>query len=259
MLLHYTETSNGIPLVILHGLLGSSRNWRGIAVNLSNLCRVFSIDLPNHGSSPHMTGADLRKTCDSVVETIRRAGLEQVYLLGHSMGGKIGMQISSDYPEILKGLIVADMLPKAVPPAHLFILRACEQLDPAAFSRRTEIDAELAKSVPQYEIRSFVLKNIARDENNRFYWQINLPNIIANYRIVSDAPDLRRPYKGPALFLGGENSPYKIATEHNLIRNWFPEAEIQTIADAGHLLHTDQPKAFSDAIRFFVRNHLSDS
>ena len=252
MLLHYTETGTGIPLVILHGLLGSSRNWQTIAKNLSDICRVIAIDLPNHGTSPHSADADMGATSDSVVETMRKAAVKQAFLLGHSMGGKIGMKISADNPEILKGLIVADMLPKAIPPAHLFILRACEQLDLRAFSLRSEMDEELAKSIPQFEVRSFILKNVRRDEHNRFYWQINLPNIIANYRVVSDDPGLLLPYGGRTLFLGGEKSPYKIKSAAPLIHSWFPAAEIQTIPNAGHLLHADQPEAFSSAVRKFI-------
>jgi pimeloyl-ACP methyl ester carboxylesterase len=252
MKLHYTETGSGVPLVILHGLLGSSSNWRVISKSLSDICRVIAMDLPNHGKSPHVAGADLGVTCDSVIETMHSAGVERAHILGHSMGGKIGMQLSSDYPEDLLGLIVADMLPKAVPPAHLFILRACDQLDLSAATGRSELDAELARSVLQPEVRAFILKNIRRDEANRFRWQINLPNIIANYKIVSDAPNLLMPYEGRTLFLGGERSPYRIASEATLIHSWFPNAQIKIIRNAGHLLHTDEPVEFSDLIRDFI-------
>lgn len=252
MHLHYTELGSGIPLVILHGLLGSSSNWSVISKKLSDICRVIAMDLPNHGRSPHVAEADLGMTCDSIIETMKAAGIDKAYILGHSMGGKIAMQLSSDYPEYMEGLIVADMLPKAVPPAHLFILRACEQLDLASTTRRNVLDAELARSILQPEVRAFILKNARRDENNRFYWQVNLPNIIANYRIVSDAPELLMPYQGRTLFLGGERSPYKIGSQETLIHSWFPNAQIKIIPDAGHLLHADQPEEFSEAVRKFM-------
>ena len=252
MKLHYEEYGNGIPLIILHGLLGSSGNWRVIAKNLSGQFRVITMDLPNHGKSPHTADADLGATCDSVVETMRSAGIEKAYILGHSMGGKIAMQLSSDYPEILDGLIVADMLPKAIPPAHLFILRACEQLDLSEATRRSELDEALSRFIPQFETRAFILKNIQRNEDNHFYWQVNLKNIIDNYKIVSDAPNLKMPYEGRTLFLGGENSPYRIASQKTLIHSWFPNAQIEVIENAGHLLHSEQPEAFSAAIRDFV-------
>ncbi len=258
MLLNYTDTGSGQPLVILHGLLGSSRNWQTIAQNLSDICRVIAIDLPNHGLSPHAADADLSMTCDSIVETMRSVGIEKACILGHSMGGKIGMQLSADYPEILDGLIVADMLPKAIPPAHLFILRACEQLDLSSFTRRINIDKELANSIVQPEVRAFILKNLTRDDANHFSWQINLPNIIANYKIVSDPPNLLMPYDGRTLFLGGENSPYKIASQTTLIHSWFPNADIKTIPNAGHLLHTDQPAAFSTLVRSFLSTDFKD-
>ncbi len=252
MKLHYNEYGSGVPLIILHGLLGSSGNWRVISKSLSDICRVIAMDLPNHGGSPHVADADLGIACDSVVETMRAAGIKRAYILGHSMGGKIAMQLSSDYPEIMEGLIVADMLPKAIPPAHLFILRACEQLDLSEATRRSELDEALSRSIPQFETRAFILKNIQRNEDNNFCWQINLQNIISNYKIVSDAPKLLMPYEGRTLFLGGENSPYRIASQKTLIHSWFPNAQIETIKNAGHLLHTDQPEAFSAAIRDFI-------
>ncbi len=254
MLLHYTEIGSGEPLVILHGLLGSGGNWKKVAKKMADICRVVAIDLPNHGRSPHTALADIQATCASVVATIRSAGIMRTTLLGHSMGGKIAMQLSSDHPEMLKALIVADMLPKAIPPAHLFILRACEQLDLSGASSRRELDAELARAVVQPEVRAFILKNVRRDADNRFHWQINLRNIIANYRVVSDAPELKRIYAGPTLFIGGSDSPYKIESQAELIRTRFPAAQIKTIAEAGHLLHADQPEIFCYVIRDFILN-----
>jgi len=253
MILHYTETGSGVPLVILHGLLGSSANWRLLCQSLADICRVIAIDLPNHGGSPHVPDAGIELTCASVAETMRSAGIETACLLGHSLGGKIGMQLSADHPEILDGLIVADMLPKAIPPLHLFILRACQQLDLSAATRRSELDELLARSIPHSGTRAFILKNVRRDESGRFYWQVNLENIIANYKIVSDAPALRVPYAGRTLFIGGADSPYRIGAQAPLIHRWFPQAQIAIIPHAGHLLHADQPEAFSAAVRNFIR------
>ncbi|MDA3925388.1 MAG: alpha/beta fold hydrolase [Kiritimatiellae bacterium] len=252
MILYYEEYGSGTPLVILHGLLGSGANWRTIAKALSDSCRVITIDLPNHGHSPHIPDADLGTTCDCIIETMRSAGVRNAHILGHSMGGKIAMQLSSDCPEILDRLIVADMLPRAIPPAHLFILRACEQLDLSKATRRSELDEELSRSIPQFETRAFILKNIRRDKDNHFYWQVNLKNIIANYKIVSDAPQLLMPYEGKTLFLGGEKSPYRIASQKTLILSWFPNAQIEIIQNAGHLLHADQPEEFCALVRNFL-------
>jgi len=252
MILNYEKCGSGRPLVILHGLMGSCANWRAVAKELSDTCRVIAIDLPNHGQSAHTPDADMELTCDSIIETMRAAGIDQAYILGHSMGGKIGMQLTSDYPERLLGVIVADMLPKAIPPVHLFILRACQQLDLSSATRRSELDEMLSHSIPLFETRAFILQNVRRDEENRFYWQINLENIIANYTMVSDAPRLMMPYEGRALFIGGDRSPFRINAEETLIHSWFPTARIETIEDAGHLIHADQPEKFCNLLRDFI-------
>jgi esterase len=253
MKLHYKEYGSGTPLVILHGLLGSGENWRAIAKALSVSCRVITIDLPNHGQSPHFPDADLGATVRCVLETMSCAGIDRAYLLGHSMGGKIAMQLSSECPERLEGLIVADMLPSAIPPAHLRILRACEQLDLSAATCRRDLDEALALSIPQTGTRAFVLKNVRRNPENQFTWQVNLQNIIKNYQVASDALPLTTPYAGKTLFIGGASSPYNIAAQQSLIHRWFPNAQIEMIPKAGHLVHADQPGPFSTLVHEFMR------
>jgi len=162
------------------------------------------------------------------------------------------MQMASDHPERVRALVVVDISPRAIQPAHLFVLRACRQLDLAAAARRDELDAALARYVPQAATRDFLLKNVARDADGRFAWRVPLDYLIDNYRVVSDAPPLTAPYAGPALFVAGELSPFRLRDDEALIRRWFPAAEFVTIEGAGHLVHADRPEAFVSAVRAFL-------
>ena len=168
------------------------------------------------------------------------------------MGGKVAMQLACDCPGRVRGLVVVDISPRAIQPAHLFVLRACQDIDLSAAQRRSDLDAALARYIPQRETRDFLLKNVVRDAEGRFGWRVPLQYLIDNYREVSDAPPLPSPYAGPVLFVAGETSPFHLQKDEALIRKWFPAARLITVAGAGHLVHTDRPEDFLATVRPFL-------
>ncbi len=256
MILHSESAGAGEPVVILHGLMGACENWRGVRAALADRYRVVCLDLPNHGRSPQAERFDLRTIGDDVVETLDAAGVGQAAVIGHSLGGKVAMQMASDHAERLRGLVVVDISPRAIQPVHLFVLRACQQLDLASARRRSELDAALAQFIPQPETRDFLLKNVVRGKDGSFVWRVPLRHLIDNYRAVSDAPPLVAPYAGPTLFVAGETSPFRLLADEALIRGWFPAARFVTIPGAGHLVHADQPEAFVAEVRAFLGEFL---
>lgn len=253
MILYSTSEGAGDPVVILHGLMGSCGNWRTVQAALADRYRVICFDLPNHGRSPHAARFDLRSIGDDVRESLDALGVERAAVIGHSLGGKVAMQMASDHAERLRGLVVVDISPRAIQPVQLFVLRACQQLDLASATRRSELDAGLAQFIPQAETRDFLLKNVGRDAEGRFTWRVPLQALIDNYRVVSDAPPLVAPYEGAALFVAGGNSPFRLMADEALIRGWFPAASFVTIPGAGHLVHADQPEAFVAQVRSFLK------
>ena len=252
MKLHCESEGCGEPVVILHGLMGSCENWRAVRAALADCYRVICIDLPNHGRSPHAARFDLRSMGDDVIETLDGLAVGRPVMIGHSLGGKVAMQMASDHADRLHGLVVVDISPRAIQPVHLFVLRACQQLDLASATRRSQLDAALARYVPQQATRDFLLKNIVRDQDGRFAWRVPLQALIDNYRTVSDAPPLIAPYEGPALFVAGATSPFRLMADEALIRGWFPAAVFVTIPGAGHLVHADQPEVFIAQVRTFL-------
>jgi esterase len=252
MILNAESEGRGEAVVILHGLMGSCENWRGVRTALALRTRVVCLDLPNHGRSPHTARFDLRTIGDDVVETLDALGIGRATVVGHSLGGKVAMQMASDHADRLRGLVVVDISPRAIQPVHLFVLRACEQLDLAAASRRSALDDALARFVPQQATRDFLLKNVVRDAEGRFVWRVPLRHLIDNYRTVSDAPPLVAPYEGPTLFIAGGDSPFRLMADEALVLGWFPSARFVSIAGAGHLVHVDQPEAFIETLGAFL-------
>jgi esterase len=239
-------------LVVLHGLMGSMDNWRTIQLALSSNYRVICLDLANHGKSPHAASFTLQSMAMDVCETLDDLGIERVFVMGHSLGGKVAMLMASEWPERVQGLVIVDITPGALAPDHLFVLRACQSLDLGQATSRAQLDAALAQNILQPETRAFLLKNVVRDEAGRFSWRVPLDYLIANYEAVSDAVLIAQPYLGPVLVVAGGKSPFSVQHHETDMRKHFPNMNLQVFPDAGHLLHIEEPQHFAHVVQTFL-------
>jgi esterase len=252
MHLHFKQYGQGEPLVILHGLFGASDNWHTVATRLAEQFQVIVPDLRNHGRSPHSDEMNYPVMAADVAELLGTLGLSSAISLGHSMGGKVAMQLAVTQPDLVKKLIVADMSPRGYTPLHNEIIAALAALDVRSFASRTAIEEALAGPIPSLNLRRFLLKNLGRAEDGTFVWKINLTAITDSY------PRLRAPVSGPATFAGpvlfirGAKSEYIRAAGEPSIRELFPQAELRSIEGAGHWLHADAPEEFIRLVREFL-------
>ena len=252
MKLNFHVLGNGPPLIILHGLLGSLDNWIPLASTLAVDCSVFVLDLRNHGRSPHANEFDYEVMAADVADFIRDHNLGPVKLLGHSMGGKTAMRFAQLHPDSVEKLVVADMAPRAYPPHHAALLDALLALDLKSFRRRDEMDVALAATVPEKTMRQFLLKNLGRDATGAFCWKPNLRAIRENYPGLNAALPAGRRYAGPTMFVRGGESAYVTDADFTDARGSFPQAELRTIAGAGHWVHADAPADFARILRDFL-------
>lgn len=254
MQLHFTESGAGQAVILLHGLFGSSDNWQPIARQLAERHQVFALDHRNHGRSPHSAEMDYPLMAADVDRFMGRRGLASALVIGHSMGGKTAMQLALHFPQRVRKLVVGDMAPRAYAPAHDQIFAALLALDLARFATRAQVDAALAPEIPNPVLRRFLLKNLGYSPENRLSWKINLQDIAQNYWRLREPVAGAGPYPGPVLFLRAGKSRFMLPEDEPLIREWFPAAEIQTLAEASHWLHADQPEEFLRLVLdFFAR------
>ena len=242
--LHYREQGEGPPLVILHGLFGSGMNWNRAARQLSDRFRVFTLDLRNHGHSPHAATMTYPEMASDVARFLDDTGLEQAAVMGHSMGGKIGMTLALEHPERVSRLLVADMAP--VPYGnrdHHRLIRAMLHVDIAHLASRREADDELRQDVHEPGIRQFLLTNL-EPHDNHWRWRVPLEILQRNLDTIADYPALDGRFAGPTLFLHGEQSDYVLPEHHQRIHDLFPQARIEALSGAGHWLHVDDPEGF---------------
>lgn len=249
--LHFEAYGQGEPLIILHGLLGSADNWHSIASKLASNFKVFTLDLRNHGRSPHSSEMDYSLMARDVYDFIQSRGLRQALVLGHSMGGKTAMQLALLYPTRVRKLVVVDIAPGPYAPRHRAILRAMDSLDLVRYQTRKEMESAFAPAVADLSTRQFLLKNALRQETGGFRWRIGLRQIIQNYPRLAEAVRSERPFEKPTLFIRGEKSDYLLETDFAEIKQLFPRARLQTIPHAGHLVHVQNSAAFLELVSDF--------
>lgn len=250
-LAHTEYGEAGPPVVILHGLLGSARNWASIAKRLAETHRVFALDLRNHGGSPWSEVMTFEAMADDVRAFIARRGLAPAAVVGHSMGGKVGMHLALTHPEQIERLVPVDIAPIRYEHSFEAYVDAMRGVDLDAAERRTDVERELATTIPDVGVRNFLLQNLARTEEG-FAWRPNLDALAAQMDEILGFPQAESRYEGPTLFIVGERSHYVRAEHRGEILRLFPQARITTIAQAGHWVHAEQPQAFLAHLETFL-------
>lgn len=239
-------------LLALHGLLGAGENWRAIAAALADTFQVLLPDLRNHGRSPHAREMDYPAMAADVRELLDGLPSGPVFLVGHSIGGKVAMQFAAQWPERVRRLVVVDMAPRQTEGGNQAILDVLAGMDLAQFATRRDMDAFMAPVLPSLQIRQFLLKNVARAENGAWHWRVDLAAIRHAYRRLTAPPELPAPCPVPALFIRGGRSNYIRDQDLPGIRHWFPNSQVKTIEPAGHWVHTDAPAEFLALLRGFL-------
>ncbi len=244
---------NKTPLFILHGLLGSRDNWRGQARQLSRYRPVYTLDLRNHGCSPHIKGMSYREMYEDVINVAKHLGLNHFHLLGHSMGGKVAMQLALAQPSIVKSLIVVDIAPKPYPLWHQKTLQGVMSAPVEELTTRKEIGDYLTPWIEDSAERVFMLKNLKRSEDGKgFKWRCNLEEISKGYLKIAGFSTALETYPNECLFLKGSHSNYIQDSDTPVIKALFSKAEIVTIDDSGHLPHVQQPEMFFNQVQAFL-------
>jgi pimeloyl-ACP methyl ester carboxylesterase len=252
MMLNAIEAGQGgIPLVLLHGLFGSARNFGTVQRAFAQHRRTIALDLRNHGASPHAPDMRYATMAADVLATLDRLGALPAVLLGHSMGGKAAMQAALMQPDAVARLIVADIAPVPNPPHLLATAEAMAALPLRPGMTRAEADAALADAVPDAGMRAFLLQNLQLGAAPG--WRIGLSEIIGHFADIEawDEPADAQ-YDGATLFIAGASSNYIRPDHRPVIRSLFPRARFVTLKNAGHWLHADNPEGFIAVVDAFL-------
>jgi len=261
------EAQDKTPLIILHGLLGSMDNWRGQAKRLSKNRTVVTMDLRNHGNSPHVAGMSYREMYEDVLSLLTHLNIESFDCLGHSMGGKVAMQLAlannisnNTQPNkpVLNKLIIVDIAPRPYPLWHQQTLETVMKAPVAELDSREAVDDYLQDSIDDATERGFMIKNLRRanendDPSTGFRWKCNIAEIARGYLKIAGFSTAEQTFNNKTLFIGGDDSPYIREHDHSIIKSLFPNSTIITIENAGHLPHFQQADEFFERVDGFLR------
>lgn len=250
--LFYKEMGSGSPLLIIHGLFGTGRNWGAIAKRLSESHRVLLLDMRNHGQSPWSDDMTYEAMASDVLALIDQLALERVSIVGHSMGGKVAMHFALQNPERVSKVVAVDIAPVNYRVKLGDYITAMQQLDLSGALNRSQLQAALDPVTESAGISQFLLASLQRDGDG-YRFRMNLDVLEKNLDSeISRFPETDTSWSGPILFLDGEQSAYIRESHHPEIYQRFPKAKITTIQGAGHWLHSEKPAETLDAIAQFL-------
>lgn len=246
------ETVGGEPLIVMHGLFGSARNWNMLVKRFAERRHVFALDLRNHGGSPWDADMSYPAMAADVARFIEDRGWTRAALLGHSMGGKVAMTLALTRPDLVSRLVVADIAPVQYAHTHAPYVAAMQAAKLDGVSRRGEVEAQLADAVPVASLRAFLMQNLVL-EHGKFSWRVNLDAVGAGMADLIGFPDLgAATFDKPTLFVGGTASDYVTADYEPVIKARFSASRIEMMEGAGHWLHAERPDAFADLVEDFL-------
>ena len=254
--LHFTSNGSGQPLVVLHGLFGSGKNWQTHARRFASHFRVVTVDLRNHGDSFHTDEMNYPAMASDVEQLLQRLDINKCYILGHSMGGKVAMTLALQNRDLFSAMIVADIAPVAYFHHYDDLIEPILALHLDLLESRAQADQLLRQNIPEDQLRAFLLQNLIREPDG-WRWRVNWQVIQRDMEWLTGFIDLPSDevIEVPTLFLRGEKSDYVGDAEIEVIKRLFSKPSITTIEDAGHWLHAENPGAFSSAVIDFLQHN----
>ena len=250
--IHASTSGQGPDVLLLHGLFGQGSNLRGIARALEAEFRVHCLDLPDHGRSSWLDEASLAHYARAIVLWMSESDIASAHIVGHSLGGKVAMQIALSHSQWVNRLVVADIAPVAYAGQHFEVFDALQQVAEARCQSRQAAGEVLASLIEDPGVRGYLLMGLERAAG-AYDWRFNVQGLLRGYARLCAAPAFDHVFTGHTLFLRGADSRYVRAEHESIMKQWFSESHLVSLAGAGHWLHVDQPEAFCDQVRCHLR------
>lgn len=245
--------------IVMHGLLGSSRNWITAGRALSKQFDVSALDLRNHGNSPHAPEVAYEAMADDLLHWMDKRSLRQAIICGHSLGGKVAMRFACEHPDRVIALVVADIAPRSYPTHLKTEFDALSAVEIDQIESRKEAEATLeSRGIDDWATRQFLLSNLVRGSDGRFSWQANVPVLAEGCATISaNSLDEGHTFSGPTLFIRGAQSSYIRDEDSALLARYFPNYILSTVSGAGHNVHFDNLEGFIRSLLYFWNNSVA--
>lgn len=257
--LHTRSSGSGFPVLLLHGLFGSGANLASLGRALRDGYEVIALDLPGHGRSKSLNPLDLPSLAEAVDDWLCAQDIKAVHVVGHSLGGKVAMQLALAGSPRISSLVVADIAPVVYPSGrHDAVFQALEAVASAGLQNRAAAVSLLKAQIEDLATADFLASNLVRDERGVYDWRFDWRSLQSAYDRLMEAPVMHAPWEGPTLFIKGGASAYILERHRDTIMAMFPAAQLRVMPDCGHWLHVEQPRLFNGIVTRFLAS-LADS
>jgi len=243
-------------LLLIHGLFGSADNLAGVRRYFEETYNIISIDLPDHGLSPWTEHFTFNATVDSIIALLNHLEVKQTAVVGHSLGGKIAMQLALTHPDRITHLVVADIAPVKYKHRHQEVFDGLKKVPLSTISGRKDAQLAMSEHVKEPGVQQFLLKSLYQTDEGAWQWHFNLDGLISSYSHIIDWPQSNHQFTGVTLFIKGGESDYINASHREAIAKYFPNAKAHIIEGTGHWLHAEKPDAFNAVIARTLKKPL---
>lgn len=251
--LHAKQTGEGPAVILLHGLLGAGGNLGALARALQDKFTVFSVDLPNHGRSAWLNEPNLFTMAKTLQQWMDGQGLRRAHTVGHSLGGKVAMQLALDQPERVESLVVADIAPVSYSAHHDAVFAALSDVEAAECTSREQATGLMTRHLSGGDaFIQFLLMSLRRDPEGIYRWRFDVQGLKTCYSSMLAAPNAGQSYPGPSLFVKGGTSHYIEEKHWPVIQKFFPDSSIKVLPGCGHWLHVEKPQLFNGIVERFL-------
>lgn len=247
----HSDCPNKPWIILIHGLFGSLDNLTALRRQFTGVFQVLSVDLPDHGKSISSKSFSFVHYAQRITELVHSLGIKQLSVVGHSLGGKVAMQIALNQHELISHLIVLDIAPVSYKARHTNVFKGLNNVVLPDITSRKDADIALSKYVIESSTRQFLLKSLY-NENECWNWRFNLELLDKYYKELSSAINSEQPYLGPVLFIKGENSDYLLPEHRAAVVHLFPNSQSRVVSGTGHWLHAEKPERCAKLILKFL-------
>ena len=238
-------------ILLIHGLFGSLDNLAALRRGLVDDYNVLSIDLPDHGSSLRTQEFSFAHYALLISQLINTLNIVSLNIVGHSLGGKIAMQLALSQPDLIDRLVILDIAPVTYQARHQTVFDGLDNVPLESITSRKSADEYLQKFVKELGTRQFLLKSLYQDDSG-WHWQFNLALLKRDYAKLSAGLNSQAQFTKPTLFIKGQLSDY-LGTEHKeQITQLFPYSQLKVLANTGHWLHAEKPALCIKMIKSFL-------
>ncbi|HEY4629319.1 MAG TPA: alpha/beta fold hydrolase, partial [Flavobacterium sp.] len=205
------------------------------------------------GRSLHSEEFSYEIMVQDIFEYCQANNLEKINIIGHSMGGKVAMLLSTTHPELVDKLIVADIGPKFYPQHHQDILAGLNAVDFSKKPTRNEVEEIMSQYIPDFGTRQFLMKSLYWKEPGQLAFRFNLEVFNKKMDEIGVPLPQNAIFEKPTLFIRGGKSNYILDTDFENIKQHFPNFTVETIPNTGHWLHAENPTLFHQITSSFLK------